>query len=420
MSKLYVYFENKKIGVLERDKELVHSFQYTKEWIDDSMAFPLSLVLPLTNDKFGNKLTLSFFENLLPEGDVKKSLEKGQYIHGEFEFLEKFGKDCAGAVSVTADEHYKFQQSDKKLIKIEIERIYKAIEEKRSVAEEIAESSPGYLSLAGAQDKFPAVFKKNEFYLPKGGHPTTHIVKVPIWRNGVKDSVFNELYCMQLAQTVGLNVPNSLVINGKQQLYVVERYDRQIDPNGVVHRIHQEDFCQAQGITSEFKYEGTGGPTIASNYELILKHVTPLKRVYAIKSYFRWIMFNLIIGNNDSHSKNISLLLNNGKIELAPFYDLLCSAIYPKIKRKFSFNIGDRNDFSRIGKNQFEQQEDQMKLKRGTLTEALKEMSELLLSNKDKVVEQITKEYGKQAIAGRISDLIKDRSKSLKIQKALK
>ncbi len=74
------------------------------------------------------------------------------------------------------------------------------------------------------------------------------------------------------------------------------------------------------------------------------------QRKESIYASLDWICFNLLILNNDSHSKNISLLLKDGKIELAPFYDFLSTGIYPSLKRHFSFKIGDRREPSRISK----------------------------------------------------------------------
>jgi serine/threonine-protein kinase HipA len=270
------------------------------------------------------------------------------------------------------------------------------------------------LSLAGAQDKFPAIYQNGDFYLPTHGAPTTHIIKVPIWRNGVSESVYNEYYCMKLAKAVGLNVPDCFIMgNGRHPLFVIKRYDRFIDKKNKVHRIHQQDFCQAQGVLSEGKYEAKGGPTVKDNYKLITNYVWIKKRKENIFSFLDWVCFNLLIGNNDSHSKNLSLLLKDKKTELAPFYDLLCTAIYPKLKCQFSFKIGDRYDASRIGKNQLNLLNEELGLKVGTLMERMIFMRDQLKLHKDDVVSEILKEHPKVKIVGRISDLIKNRCRSL-------
>ena len=279
---------------------------------------------------------------------------------------------------------------------------------------------PGYLSLAGAQDKFPAILENEKLYLPKNSAPTTHIVKVPIHRKGVKESVFNEYYCMELARKIGFNVPNCQVLGeGSHPLFVVNRYDRFLDKKGNVHRIHQQDFCQAQGITSEEKYEAKGGPSIKDNYELIKNNVYFKKRLDSLHTFLDLICFNLLIGNNDSHSKNISFLMVDGKIELAPFYDLLSTAVYPSLKRQFSFRIGDRDEGSRIGKNQFEMLDAELDVKIGAMAERMQIVHDKVMAVKDAVAKRVSDEHKGVKVFKKISEEIHDRSKSLKFQKAI-
>jgi serine/threonine-protein kinase HipA len=374
------------------------------------------LAMPLSEKSFGNRTTLSFFENLLPEGAIKENIQRHHKISGVFEFLARFGRDCAGAITLTPNADEIRAIDGEKLVALELDRIYEALDEKDFVADAIADLNPGYLSLAGAQDKFPAVYREGEFFLPTHGAPTTHIVKAPIQHSGIKESVYNEYYCMELARTVGLAVPKCLVLKDRHPLFVIERYDRFHDQQGLTHRIHQQDFCQAQGFTSELKYEDQGGPTIKQNYELILETIPVKKRLESLRIYLDWIAFNLLIGNNDSHSKNISLLLWNNSQEIAPLYDLLCTAIYPKLKRAFSFTIGGQADFTRLSRKNFELLNQELGLKPGTFEGRLAELKQKIDSTKDELVERIKEEHPDAKIPERISRLINDRVKSLQLQ----
>jgi serine/threonine-protein kinase HipA len=76
MRKLNVFYEQKKVGVLKRDEELTFSFSYEKSWISDPKNFALSIALPVSDETFGNKKTLSFFGNLLPEGEVREAIAR--------------------------------------------------------------------------------------------------------------------------------------------------------------------------------------------------------------------------------------------------------------------------------------------------------------------------------------------------------
>lgn len=416
MKSLYVYYENQRVGLYCQDDNLVSSFSYDAEWIGHPDAFPLSLAMPLEVRTFGNKITLSFFENLLPEGEVRDALEKDHHIHGSFEFLAQFGQDCAGAVIISTDANFTYNLRQEAPKQIEIKTIYEAINKKKSIAEVIAQMQPGYLSIAGAQDKFAAIVEGENIYLPADGKPTTHIIKTPILRHGIKESVYNEYYCMELARSIGLNVASCHVIEGEYPLFVTRRYDRVVDEQHCVHRLHQQDFCQAHGVVSDEKYELKGGPSIKENYELILNHVAATKRFQALEDFLSWICFNLLIGNNDSHSKNLSLLLVNRKIELAPFYDLLSTAIYPVLHKDFSFRIGDRYTFAKIGLNQFSLLEESLGLKKGVLTQRMRDIRELVVEKKDLVAEQVMDAFPKAKIPLRISSLISRRAKGLRQQ----
>jgi serine/threonine-protein kinase HipA len=419
MKTLFVYFENKRVGLLRKDEELTYSFEYADDWMANPEAFPLSLMMPLSEKRFANKVTLSFFENLLPEGEVRKRLEDSHRLQGPFDFLNEFGRDCAGAIVVTDNKNYRYRSNASARVELDMDKIYHAISEHESVAEAISEMNPGYLSLAGAQDKFAAIFANEKFYLPTQGGPTTHIVKVPIRRKGVKDSVYNEFYCMQLAQKIGLGVPETQLLDGEYPLFIVKRYDRQT-ANGQVRRLHQQDFCQAQGFTSASKYEAKGGPTIRQNFELLRSNITAKRRFADLERFLNWICFNLVIGNNDSHSKNISLRLStSNRIELAPFYDLLSTAIYSTLQREFSFSIGDRTEFTQIGRKQLEKLEDQLELKRGKMSEQMTAVTKAIDNHKDEVAAAVLKLAPKAKIVARINDLIADRIKGLKNQRAL-
>lgn len=137
MKALYVFYENKRVGIFSRDENLVSSFSYDEQWQIGVNSFPLSLAMPLSKQTFNNKITLSFFENLLPEGDVRNVLEHDHNIHGSFEFLELFGQDCAGAFTITADKNFSYMPSSSSMKELDIDEIYVAISKRKSITEVI-------------------------------------------------------------------------------------------------------------------------------------------------------------------------------------------------------------------------------------------------------------------------------------------
>jgi serine/threonine-protein kinase HipA len=416
MKILYAFYEQHLVGRLSQDDDLVFHFEYDADWRRNPKAFALSLALPLHEEKFSNRLSLSFFENLLPEGSVKDAIERHHNISGVIEFLDKYGRDCAGAIVLSSQPGGILNPDPTQMMELDMTKVYEAVDAKESVADAIAAMNPGYLSLAGAQDKFAAVYRQGRFFLPTQGGATTHIIKPPIQHSGIKESVYNEYYCMELARAAGLHVPACFVLPGRHPLFVIERYDRSQAKDGLVKRIHQQDFCQAQGFTSEQKYEDKDGPTIKQDYELILKHIPAKKRFSCLTSFLDWVAFNLLIGNNDSHSKNISLLLQSDGLTLAPFYDLLCSAIYPRLQREFSFSIGGQRDFTKISKKNTEIMEKELGLKVGTFGRHILTLAEKIESERVSVANRIQREHPEAKIPNRISALIRDRIKSLKMQ----
>jgi serine/threonine-protein kinase HipA len=143
----------------------------------------------------------------------------------------------------------------------------------------------------------------------------------------------NELFCMKLAKIILTNIPEVELMEAEGRQYLeITRYDRYLK-NGIVYRIHQEDFCQALGIVSGRKYQTGGGVKLKDCYGIINDYSD--NRLTDIIRFMEWIIFNYLIGNTDAHAKNLSLLHGVGSkgtdgIKLAPFYDLLSTEVYPE------------------------------------------------------------------------------------------
>lgn len=321
--KLNVYLCGKKIGILSEDDLLQLSFQYDNN-ADAKRSFaPLSVRLPVRLESYPHVLAYPFFENLTPEGDAFKILTK-DHVSGNkvFSILDKFGGDCAGAVSF-----YKTipDNDDEKPIEITSAQIVQIIDNLPHDPLLTSIDNPPRLSLAGAQSKF-AVHKLNgKYYRSNDLHPTTHVIKIT--NEKFPHLLNNELFCMKLAETILTDIPEVELMGVEGRPYLeIARYDRYVE-NQIVHRIHQEDFCQALGIVSEKKYQAGGGAKLKACYEVINEFSE--NRFKDTLKFMEWIIFNYLIGNTDAHAKNLSLLHSN-KIRLAPFYDLLSTEVYPE------------------------------------------------------------------------------------------
>ena len=78
--------------------------------------------------------------------------------------------------------------------------------------------------------------------------------------------------------------------------------------------------------------------------------------------------------------------------------------------------IGDRDDASRIGKNQFEMVDAELGLKQGTMAQRALKVKESLMEEKDALAETVEKEIPACKIVKRIAELIGNRCKNLSRQ----
>lgn len=340
---LNVYLKSVKIGKLELDESRRFVFTYDKDWLQHDDAIPLSIGLPLQEEPCLDDQARPFFSNLLPESEIRQVIARklGLSENNDFALLEAVGGDCAGAVSLFPEELEQISAPTGKesYRRLTDERLNKIIEElpQRPL---LAGEEGIRLSLAGAQNKLPVFYQNDQVSLPIGGAASSHILKPPMAR--YPHTVENEAFCMQLAQDIGLTVPGVTILHKQENLYLVERYDRVYVKDGQLERVHQEDFCQALGVAPDQKYEKEGGPDLQHCFTLLReKSVLPTQDVSRLLD---WVVFNYLIGNADAHAKNISLLLTQQGPHLAPFYDLMCTAIYGGLTNKLAMKIGGKDD----------------------------------------------------------------------------
>lgn len=362
--KLSVWYETDLVGELTEDFE----FSYAQDWKNSPHGFDISFSLP-RHGNFGKETVLAFFSNMLIEGDLRAILAKQSHIdvNDHFTFLKEFGQDCAGALVVGGDIGQLSGGNGKKVSWSSLDR---SLDQKKP----LITIEDGHFSLAGAQDKMAIILEGKELRLPTFKEPSTHILKpISNWE-GVKETVLNEWFCMRLAKEVGLDVPGVSIHHSKHPYYLVERYDRKQG-----RRLHQQDICQALGIVASKKYENRGGPKLATIYSLIQQQSQ--NKFKDLKKFLHWMLFNILIGNHDSHAKNISFLLSDGKWSLAPAYDLMSTAVYEGFTNNFAFSIGGQFLPTEWRKRHFQMLEDELGLKRGALLEILEELiTEVILS----------------------------------------
>lgn len=334
---LNIYLRSELVGRLWLDQLRHFSFQYDETWLSSGHSVPLSIALPLRVESYTDDTARAFFSNLLPESELRQIIARrlGLSEGNDFALLEAIGGECAGAVMLLPEDVPLSDTGEYRQLSDEaLNELVRDLSRRPMLAGEAGIR----LSLAGVQNKLPVRYDEgaHQFYLPEGNAASSHILKPPI--SHFASTVENETFCMQLANRMGLSVPEVTILNKEQTLYLVRRYDRLLDTSDSIIRLHQEDFCQALGIAPDMKYEKEGGPSLKACLELVRNiSMTPVKD---IKALLRWVIYNYLIGNADAHGKNVSLLFREDGPVLAPFYDLMSSAVYPDLTERMAMKIG--------------------------------------------------------------------------------
>ncbi|MGV8893661.1 MAG: type II toxin-antitoxin system HipA family toxin [Burkholderiaceae bacterium] len=345
MESLSVFFDDRLIGALLHTEPL--SFQYAPAWIADAASVPLHASMPKSESILNGPEVHVFFENLLPEGDQRRLISMRNQVTSVYGLLAAVGGDTAGNVTIfpagSGPSAPVYQSLTWHEIHILLHANSATASELAAIQAKAAALPTQRLSISGAQHKMLLSIDKQGIPLrPMDATPSEFILKPDIVRNDIQifASAINETIVMRAAKLCGMPVA-SVQYQPIVKACLVKRYDRVKRPDGTLQRIWQIDFCQAALKPSGIKYEMDGGPTFVDCYE-ILKRESAQPGVDQ-KLLLDWLFFNLYIGNNDSHAKNLSLLATDMGVRLAPFYDLMSTRVYPGLGPHFAFRIGGEN-----------------------------------------------------------------------------
>jgi serine/threonine-protein kinase HipA len=338
---LDVYLGEAKAGVLGQDEAGALSYAYDPAYLAGREPRAVSFSMPLREAPYADRVVRPFFSGLLPDEGARQRLAGALGISAGnvFGLLEVIGGECAGALSLyPAGQTPPSPDGDgvEALGPARLAEILGKLRERPLLGGEEGVR----LSLAGAQDKLAVCVDGETIGLAKGGRPTTHILKPFI--QALDGTVENELFCLRLAARLKLPVPKvEMRRSGTIPFLLVERYDRSRHKDGTISRLHQEDFCQALSVPPELKYEEEGGPGIERSLDLIDRAAA---RPAADRlGFIRMLIFHYLVGNADAHGKNYALLYRGRAPDLAPLYDVICTAAYPRLAKKLAMAIGGRS-----------------------------------------------------------------------------
>ncbi|MCY4325158.1 MAG: HipA N-terminal domain-containing protein, partial [Betaproteobacteria bacterium] len=205
-SALDVLLHDKSVGTLIQHADQRLRFMFNERYTADARPAVLSLsfkaadgsLLPGSRSSRGR--APAFFANLLPEGSLRTYIAKQSKIstHDEFMLLWLLGTDLPGAVKLQAD-------NDRELEELLATRPASAGTTTTSAGARLR------FSLAGVQMKFSAQLQESDrFTLPATGRGGSWIIKLPAPQ--YPHLVENEFAMMQLAGTVGIQVPETRIV----------------------------------------------------------------------------------------------------------------------------------------------------------------------------------------------------------------
>ena len=385
---LTVWWEGAVVGALTADRHGAMRFAYDADWLADPAAPALSVSLPKRAEPFPPRRCRPFFEGLLPEGAQRDAVAAvlGVSRANEFRLLERLGGEVAGALALwpAGEPPPRFEAAGtaSSLADDDLAAVLASLETRPFLA-----GTRGLrLSLAGAQSKLPVALVDGRVALPAPGQPTTHILKPPIAR--FPATTENEAFAMRLAARLGLDAaPVEPYLVAGRACLLVTRYDRRAEPDGTVRRLHQEDICQALGIVADRKYAADGGPGFRQCFELVRRACT--RPAVEVLKLLDAAIVQVLLGNADAHGKNYSLLHQEGRLELAPLYDLLSTVAYPDLSPDFAMRIARRATLEELRRGDWDRFANSAGLGAPFVRRRVQELADLALTRADAVAAEL-------------------------------
>ena len=326
---LEVFLNTRHVGRLSRQADGAVDFAYAPEWLDWAHTMPISLSLPLREDRYVGAPVLAVFDNLLPDNeDIRRRVaeKRGALGTDAYSLLSAVGRDCVGALQFLPDGEAPDGKPTITGDTLSDDDVAAIIANLARAPLGLDEDQDFRISVAGAQEKTALLRHEGQWIRPHGTTPTTHILKPQIGTLPIgvdlSNSVENEHLCLRLLAAFGLDVAHTEMADfGARRVLVVERFDRRKISDGRLIRLPQEECWQALGKPPTIKYQNEGGPGMADILELLKGSDEPAKdRAEFLKAQ---ILFWLMAAT-DGHAKNYSVFLYpGGRYAMTPFYDVI-------------------------------------------------------------------------------------------------
>ena len=326
---LNVFLNGRLVGQLRKQNSGAVDFQYDDSWLSWEQTFPISISLPLREDRYVGNSVIAVFDNLLPDNEtIRRHLAERAGAEGAdaYSLLAAVGQDCVGALQFLLENNGPGpvgRVTGKRLTEKGIVHILNNL---GRAPLGVTGDDDFRISIAGAQEKTALLRWKGSWYRPSGSTATTHILKpqIGLLPNGIdlSQSVENEHFCMSFLAALGLPVAKTEIHDfGEKRVLIVERFDRRWTKGKRLLRLPQEDCCQALSVSPTKKYEPDGGPGIRQILELLKSSDEP---EHDQKLFLQAQIAFWLLAATDGHAKNFSIFLGTGgRFHLTPLYDVM-------------------------------------------------------------------------------------------------
>lgn len=352
MATLDLYLHDQKVGCVEADPRNktrvtldVHSDYSGKVLLSESFA-------AIPGRRAPTDSVTSLLGGYVPEGNHRERMAAKRHIDKDdlFALLREFGGSIAGAISLrgtTEGPAFRptYEPMDNRTLAI---RLKQALEDgDQGIPGDSRSTLPGY------QPKVLVARCDGGWAYPHGRAHSTYILKPQVPARPSR--IFDEHYSHLLTRHMGLSSYKSEIHKAGQTTYLaIERFDRVVDGQRI-HLHHQEDLAQALGLDwsdADAKFQNPAWPkepkraTVRKIAELLgsIPGGEPIVE--------RWIVqltYNLAIGNNDAHAKNVALMHLQQRTELADVYDAVPNLFQPgRVKWDLALAIGGVFDHRKI------------------------------------------------------------------------
>src|SRR5262249_23471892 len=149
-------------------------------WLAWESAMPVSVSLPLREDRYIGDPVLAVFDNLLPDNDDirRRVAERSQAAGADaYSLLSAIGRDCVGALQFLPEGIDPGKAGAVVARRVSDKDIAAMVGDLARNPLGIGTDREFRISLAGAQQKTALLHWNGKWHLPHGTTATTHIIK---------------------------------------------------------------------------------------------------------------------------------------------------------------------------------------------------------------------------------------------------